>query len=276
MEGAMSWLEQQVANFGEAFGTDLQRYLQAAGVEKSLHNLAGMFGVRRFLVRFARKGNLVSVQEVESIALQFGGGPPTNQNRETIAELERALTRLRNNMIGGPVWEYGLIGFVRDCDNQYELFPFFDDDSTKISLNELPMPPSGHPLEGIEYKSLHDSMQAQIIPIIQRSQSTSHGWDVWQVQNGELFLLYGDPEQPDNVVRKKCQVLGTFGSNYYWEWQVEEPLFKEEVFCWENFLCDWDSAVELGFVCTARMEADWLFFSVVEGTEFTLFVAVWE
>jgi len=272
----MSWLERQIANYGEEFGNDLQRYLQAAGVDRALHLLSGNFGVRRFMIRFARQGNLISIQEVESIALQFGGGKPSNQNRDTIAEMERSLTRLRNNMLGGPIWSQGVIGFVRDCDNQQAIYPFFDEDAEKISLNELPVPESGHPLEGNEYRRLRASMEAQIMPIVQRSNATAHGWDIWQIQEGELVLVYGDPQQPESIVRKKCQVLGTFGSDYYWEWQVEKPLFDEEVFCWESFLCDWDSAVELGFVCTAKLHADWLFFSVVEGAEITLFVAVWE
>lgn len=272
----MSWLERQIVTYGEGFGNDLQRYLQAAGVDRAMHGLAGNFGVRRFMIRFARQGNLISVLEVESVALQFGGGKPSAQNRETIAEVERALTRLQNNMLGGPTWHHGVIGLVRDSDNQQQLYPFFDEDADKISINELPVPDTGHPLEGPEYRRLRDSMEAQIMPIVQRSNSTAHGWDIWQIQGEELFLVYGDPQQPENIVRKKCRVLGTFGADYYWEWQVENPLFDEEVFCWENFLCDWDAAVELGFVCTARLQADWLFFSVVEGADVTLFVAVWE
>ena len=272
----MSWLERQIANYGEEFGNDLQRYVQAAGLDKALHALSGNFGVRRFMVRCARQGKSIKVQEVESVPLQFGGGSPSAQTRDKILELERALTRLHNNMLGGPVWKKGVIGFVRDCDNQHAIYPFFDEDAEKISLNELPVPESGHPLEGHEYKALRDSMEAQIIPIVQRSQATTHGWNIWEVHGKELILLYGDPKAPDSIVRKKCQVLGTFGANYYWEWQVEKPLFEEEVFCWENLLCDWDSAVELGFVCTARLKADWLFFSVVEEADLTLFVAVWE
>ena len=179
-------------------------------------------------------------------------------------------------MLGGPEWSIGAIGFVRDCDNQQIIYPFFDEDAQKISLNELPVPEQGHPLEGIQYKHLLASMQAQIVPIAQKTQGTTHGWSVWQIQENELVLVYGPPEAPESVVRKRCQVLGTFGAHQYWEWQVQSPLFDEEVFCWENLLCDWDAAVELGFVCTARLNADWLFFSVVNDADLTLFVAVWE
>ena len=270
------WLERQIAQYGEQIGEDIQRYLRTTGVDEHVHLLCGAYGVRRFLLHFMSKGATISILEIESIPSSKGGGVPTQASRENVQELERALTRLWNNMQGGLQWSKGVLGVVRDCDNQYQLFPFFDDDVEKISVEKLPMPTPEHPLEGVKYQTLKDSFQAQIAPVMSRTQSLSHEWSVWEINEKELFLVYGNPERPDSVERKRCEVLGTFDAESYWEWQVEEPLFEEEIFCWENFIGDWDACVELALFTTARLGADWLFISLVGEGDMSLCVAVWD
>ena len=272
----MSWLENQVAEYGEQIAEDIQRYLRTSGVTQEVNFISGAYGVRRFLLHFSVKGATVAISEIESIPLQTGGGAPTMTSKENMAELERALTRLYNNMQGGLQWSKGVLGCIRDCDNQLQLFPFFNEDSEKIAVEKLPIPPTPHPLEGATYLRLKASMQAQIEPVVHRSQSLSHEWSVWEIEQNELFLVYGDPDRPERVDRHKCKVLGTFGADSYWDWQVEEPLFDEKIFCWENFVGDWDSVVELALMTTARLKADWLFISVVGDGESSLFVAVWD
>ena len=36
----MSWLERQIETYGEGFGEDVQRYMQAAGLDKAFHDLS--------------------------------------------------------------------------------------------------------------------------------------------------------------------------------------------------------------------------------------------
>ena len=272
----MSWLERQVEQYGERVAEDIQRYLRTTGVAQEINLISGPYGVRRFLLHFAEKGAMVSIIEIESIPLQSGGGAPTLTSKENLGELERALTRLYNNMQGGLQWSRGVLGCLRDCDNQLQLYPFFDEDVEQITVQKLPIPAVPHPLEGNEYQHLKASMEAKMGPVIQKTQSLSHEWSVWEIENDELFLMYGDPERPEGVDRKRCKVLGTFSPDFYWDWQVSEPLFDETIFCWENFIADWDAIVEFALMTTARLGADWLFISVVGDGDTSLFVAVWD
>ena len=123
----MSWLERQVSEYGERVAEDIQRYLRTTGVAQEIHFISGPYGVRRFLLHFQVKGAMVSILEIESIPLQGGGGAPTMTSKENLKELERALTRLYNNMQGGLHWSRGVLGCIRDCDNQLQLYPFGED-----------------------------------------------------------------------------------------------------------------------------------------------------
>jgi hypothetical protein len=273
----MSWMARQVQQFGQGFEQDLQRYIRAAGIYQAVHDICGAFGVRRFILRFAKKNSDIALQEVESIALQYGGGAPTHTTKEALGEVRKALLRLYNNMLGGPTWNKGAVAIIRDCDNNLQVLAFFDEDADQIAIEHLPIPTQGHPLESKEYVHMKASLEAQLEPIMAHTQSISHDWDMWEIQQDNLHVLYVDSQGNQSVETKRCAVLATFMSEGVWEWQVEEPLFSQEVFCWENFVCDWDAAVELGLVCVAKLNATWLFFSIVnEDPQTTLFVAVWD
>ena len=105
----------------------------------------------------------------------------------------------------------------------------------------------------------------------------SADWDIWEITDDRLLLIYGDPNAEGNVVNKRCFVLATLAhDSMQWSWQVAEPLADDGPFVWPEFVCDWDSAMELAITTAAGIDASWVMASVVEGQELTLFVAVWD
>lgn len=272
----MSWLETQVSVHGRTFESQMIDALNTTGVYDTVFQLCGNFGVRRFVVRFEQIGQVMRVNEIENLPLHYGGGAPTNATREMVELLRQRLSDLHRIMSSWAPWTKGLVGVVRNCENEMQVIPFFDEDCDAITVEHLPIPPNGHPLEHMDYTRLKASMVAQLQPVILNTHSISHDWLEWAIDGEVLSLVYAD-DYEQYVERKRCKVLATFDANGTWTWQVPEPLYSEEVFCWEHFLCDWDNAVELGMFCTARLNGTWLFYSLVnEDPQVTLFVAVWD
>jgi len=272
----MSWLTTQVNTHGDGFEARLIDTLQQAGVYDAVFNICGPFGVRRFVVRFESKGHTIDITEIETLPLQYGGGAPQATTPQNMKILKQTLKTLKHKMSGWATWEQGVLGVVRNCDNEMQVIPFFDSDVEGISVEHLPTPPQGHPLEDRAYLHLKASVQAQLEPVFMNTNAISHDWKEWEIDENILTLVYEDDIE-STVERKRCQVLATLDQDGVWAWQVSEPLFSEEVFCWEYFLCDWDSAVELGMVCVARLNGTWLFYSLVStDPQVTLFVAVWD
>lgn len=274
----MSWVEQNKHHFQGDPGIEISRFLCAAGVDRALDHLSGPFGVRRFLVYFERQGRRILIQNIETLGLPNGGGaPPPDPNRQRMEVLEQALWRLHLNMSTGAAWKTGCLGFVRNCDNQQSIVPFFGEDREMADLSLLPVPPESHPLETPQYKRMLGSMEAQIEPVWSRTSTVSPEWDYWDVTGDELRLIFGTMEFPSEIRTHRCTVLATFSiRSRTWTWQVERPLFDEEIFCWMEFLATWDAAMELGVFCTARVGANWLFSGQLGDGDSSLLLAVWD
>ena len=272
----MGWLTTQVDNYGSAFEDMLIESMQSAGVYDAVFAVCGPFGVRRFMLGFASKGHSIEIREIETLPLQYGGGTPSAATPENMQALRAALKDLQNRMSSWAPWEQGILGVVRNCDNKMQVIPFFDADIEGVSVEHLPTPSQGHPLEDRAYLKVKASVQAQIEPVYMNTMAISHDWTEWAIDAEELRLVYQDDIE-STVDKKRCRVLATFDQDGQWAWQVSEPLFSEEVFCWEYFLCDWEAAMELGMLCVARLNGTWLFYSLVStDPQVTLFVAVWD
>ena len=273
----MSWLERNASFFHGDPLEEINRFVRAAGVDRSLNEFSGVFGVRRFIIHFSRTNGVTKVTEIESVRLSHGGGPPPpDPERQAVKVVEQCLERLYMNMAVGPVWQEGAIGFVRDVDNNCSIAPFFDEDKHLLLLNKLPLPDEGHPLEDPEYRKVVAMMESQIDTVWARTSAMSPEWDVWDIQNGKLRLIFGSPDFPTEVWRREVKVLGTFDlGRQIWAWEVDSPLFSENVYRWEYFFSSWEGAMELSVLTTARLNANWLFVSEVEGGEVALFAAVW-
>lgn len=260
----MGWFERQSMGRTESEIAQTQgRYLRAARVDQALETLAGPFGVRRFVVRFAEQNGRVRVQRIEAMPLKEGGGPPPPDPRgQRQAELEKALNRLHRNMSVGPRWKRGVLGYIRDRSDAVQLFPLFDEDVDIATLEKLPLPPPpGHPLEDPAYRKMIDNHEPRMARLQARTAMIGGGWDLWELDEGRLRLHY-----PDEVRRHRCRALGTLQPERgRFLWAVDEPLFSAPpAFTDKSFSADWNAANELGLLTTARLDGDWLFVGDLE------------
>lgn len=254
----MSWFERQsMGRSAREVEREHARYLRAAKIPAALAALAGPYGMRRFLVRFARQGAAVRIQAIDAVRLQWGGGPPPEDlSGERRRALARALTRLHKNMSVGPRWERGVIGYLRDRDGAEQIMTLFDEDADMADLSKLPAPPPpGHPLEDPSYAELIANFEHRMHPIHARTAMIGADFEVWELDGDQLVLHY-----PTEVRRYRCQVLGIFDAGRgRFVWQSDGALFPEPPFADKAFACDWNGANELCLLAAARLDADWLF-----------------
>ena len=281
----MSWFERQARGRDpDAVSREHGRYLRAAGVDRALEQLAGPFGVRRFLLHFEARGARVRVRAIDAIPLAWGGGPPppdpTGGARKAV---EVALTRLHLNMSTGPRWGRGAASYLRDARGDASIQLVFDDDADDASLDLLPMPPRpGHPLEVPETRALVAHWEPAMAELHAASARMGRGHDAWEIQDDRRLLLHfgGDPDEgppPTETRRRRCQVLGTFDPRTgLFTWRTDGPLFDEKVFGWDAFPATWAAATELALLAAARLGAAWLLVEPVGEHGMVLMAAVFD
>ena len=227
----MGWLTTQVENHGADFEDMLIASMHQSGVYDAVFALCGPFGVRRFMLRFATKGYSFEIREIETLPLQYGGGTPSASTPANLHQLKTALRNLQSHMGSWAPWHQGTLGVVRDCDNKMQVIPFFDEDVEGISVEHLPIPSQGHPLEDRAYLKVKASVQAQLEPVYMNTMAISHDWTEWAIDGEELRLIYQDNIE-STVEKKRCRVLAIFDQGGQWTWQVRAS-FCREVFCWD-------------------------------------------
>ena len=274
----MSWMTVHGEGMdAQAWSRELGRYLRAARVDRALDGLAGPFGCRRFLVRFALRNGKVRVEVVEALPLAWGGGPPPVDSRgERRAELERCLTMLQRNMSTGPRWDRGAIAYLRDAQGRTEIIPTFDDDADVVVLDDLPAPgPPGHPLEAPAYGELLALHESRMQEVHLRSRQIAEDWDWWEVIDDRVLVLHF--EDPPAERRLRCVTLATFEpARGRFTWRTDGALFGEEPFAPGTFAATLDASVELCLLATARVGGRWLLVQEVEDGAAQLLVAVLE
>ena len=279
----MGWFDRQAAGRPAAeVAREHGRYVRAAGVDRALDALSGPFGLRRYVVRFERRGQKVRVVSVEAQPLGTGGGPPPEDpSGQRLAALEKALTALQRNMATGPAWERGVVSYLRDARGRATLAPFFDEDSDQLSLDSLPIPgPGSHPLETPEYLDLMGLWAPRMAEVQARTTGVSADWDLWEIKDDRLLELQfdvDDQDRPGEVRRLRCRTLATFDPRWgRFKWQVPGPLFDEKVFASGEIHCDFAAASELCLLTCARLRASWLFVSACDDAGRLLMVAVFD
>ncbi len=275
LEDVVSWFDAQLQ--GRDPDEVLQehaRYIRAARVDAALDALAGPYGCRRFVVRFAAKGRTVVFLDLETLALPFGGGPPPDDpSGERVANLEKALSRLHANMSLGPKWQRGAFAYLRDASGATELIPAFDDDADEARLERLPMPgPPGHPLEDTATDTLFALRARDMARVLAATRALPVDWETWEVDEDIGLTLHF----ADGSVRKhRCLVLATFEARWSrFTWRAKEPLGSENLFKTPAFPCTLDKAIELGLLSTALVGGDWMFMQPFDEQGGQLIVAV--
>jgi hypothetical protein len=281
---AVGWFERQCSGRdpGEV-SKEHARYVRAAGVDRALDELAGPFGVRRFLVRFSLRGAAMRLDSVDAMPLNWGGGPPPEDPSGRVrARLEATLGRLHRNMATGPAWSRGAISYVRDAQGRTEVQLSFDDDADDTRLDALPLPgPPGHPLEDPGTEHMMRAWEGPMAEVQVRSAAVTPDWDEWEVIDDHTLVLYwgGGPEgpPPTDTRRARCRTLATYQPRWSrFTWRTGDPLFEDAVFSVEFFPATFDAAVELALVAAARLQARWLFVQPYDESGSVLMVAVFD
>lgn len=258
----MTWFERHKDLFTNEPFAALHGWLHQSEVHLSLNNMAGPVGVSRFMVYFRIDRGKILIEHIDSIPLPKGGGPPKNTSTKALEELKETIQKLRAIMSRFSFVK-GCLGFVRDYQNEYELLCFFDEDVEELSLDVLPVPKHSYPLEEPKYLKLLGDNEYQLGDVVRRSSRVVSDWEEWEIEDNTLILHYANaPTQRHHVM-----VLGTFAwSEFWWNWQVEQPLFQEEAYNSQEYLATWDKIMELGYLTTVRIEGNWLFVGGLDDT----------
>ena len=271
----MTWMHRN--GFMDTGTHKLFQFLQEANIPEGLARIAGPFGVRRFIVYFSISRGTTVVQRVETVTLGHGGGPPSHDTSDNRRLFEEAVTSLHRTLQAKHPFTKGALGFVRETEGQFSILPYFEEDMEQANLDDLPKPKKGHPADSTAYKNLRAKSQIDMQRIQAKTHSIHQDWDQWSIDKNQLTLQYTYPMFDTQVHR--CQVLATFSlQSQTWTWQLEKPLDSDPIFVHHSFLFSLDSAMELGFICCAKLDCDWLFTSETDGVEtgLHLLVGVWE
>ena len=273
----MAWFERYLdGRQPEELETEIGRYLRAAGVDRALLQMCGPFGVRRFVIRYAQEGNHIKLTDLETHPLPFGGGPPDPKGAEEgLQPLEAAVTRLHRNMMHSLPWTRGAVAVTRDADDHLEIIPLFDEDADAATLADLGVPgPPGHPLEGLAYREMIAGNEAGMASVHGQTSRRRGSWKSWEVAEGDDALIL---EHDSGQTRHQARVLGTFHpSRSRFEWATDTPLFGEPIYEAQSFSIIMDILMELCFVTTDRLGADWLFMEPYNDKGDIVLISVWD
>ncbi len=146
----MSWFDRSRAerSVDEAHAA-LDAAVANSGLLDALHRASGPYGLRRWAVRFERRGGRARLVGVDAAPLPRGGGPPASSAFDgASSSLTTALDALHRALPPGFTFERGVVGFTRGADGAPTVSLRFDEDADGFRLDELPTPRGEpHPLE---------------------------------------------------------------------------------------------------------------------------------
>ncbi|MCB9778507.1 MAG: hypothetical protein H6742_08100 [Alphaproteobacteria bacterium] len=270
----MSWFDRQVRGRDrDEVMREHARYVRAAGVDVALDGVAGPYGLRRFIVRFAARPTgagrfQVELTDILAMPLAAGGGPPpqdpTGDHR---VRLEQALRRLHANMSVGPAWSRGAIGYVRDGKGHTQLVLWFDEDVDGARIDDLRVPPGqGHPLEQPAWFRLLAHLEHKMAQLHSRSSSMPTDHDLWEVDDGVLLQHFGalgpGPDGEERFARTqrfRCEPLAVyFPRHQRLAWQTTRRP-GGSLFADDELVADWTGAHEVALAAATELGAAWLF-----------------
>ena len=272
----MGWFDRQLdGREPEDLEDEIGRFARAAGVDRALLKVCGAFGVRRFVIRFERRGDGVVLTDLETHPLPYGGGPPDPRGAEEgIQPLEAAINRMHRNMAASMSWERGAVAVLRDAQDRVEMVPLFDDDADEAVLSDLGIPEGpGHPLESIEYRDMVASHEAGMASVHAETSRRRGSWSAWDISSDDKTLVL---EQIGGSTRCQIQILGTFHpSSDRFSWASEGAIFDEDLYTTRSFSATLDAVMEMGMATTARLGASWLFLEKISDKDDIVLAAVW-
>lgn len=273
----MSWFEQKLQGRDPSeLDAELGRFIRAAGVDRALEQMCGPYGCRRFVIRYAVVDGVVSLTDLETHPLPFGGGPPDPRGAEDAFQpLAAAVNRMHQNMRTRLAWSRGAVAVLRDAEGRMEIMPLFDEDADAAVLADLEMPgPPGHPLEGMMYKDLVDANEAGMAAVHGETSRRRGSWSGWTISDDDATLVL---THTTGTSRHRVRVLGTFhlGTSRFM-WATDGALYDEPVYTCSAYAATMDAVMELSLATCSRLGATWLFMESMNEAGDLVLAAVWD
>lgn len=231
----MSWFDRRRGDEpSEVAYARLAGLMERSGVNDVLVRACGRPGLRRFVVRFERRGARVRVGPVDSRPLAEGGGPPPAFDP---VALEAAVERLATGLRAPWSLDRGAFGIVRDGDGAVEIAARFDEDADGYGLADLRTPRGeAHPLDHPAWTKALRDWSARMATIRWVVPAEAWTWDDALVVDGGVL-----PADRVGVWR-----AGRF------EWLLDEPAGDEAPLCEPSLTVALPEAVELVALAAAR------------------------
>lgn len=259
----MSWFDRSRGEMPAAEAWErLGEAVEKAGLAAILHEAAGLYGLRRFIVRFELRAGRPRVTGLESTPLPKGGGPPEPAAfAANVNAVEAGLATLKRALPPGFTFDRGAMAFIRGGPEDIQLLFRFDSDADAYTIAELPVPMGeANPVEDPDYQKALAAWENRIAPVRERWLVPRAG-ETWSIAN-DLLTIHG----PDGD-----RVIGADPIALYWprghrfEWLVAKPVGDEAPFVEPVLTLEQGGAMELAVFAAARMKHVGVFQAEIEG-----------
>ena len=238
----MSWFERQRANRDpQQVFNQLAEAVRAVNATQLVDRACGKHGLRRFVIRFERRGMRVRIAGILTERLKSGGPPDPAAFDANASVLERMIEQLYQQMPSGYGFERGALMVLRDESGPPRLSFRFDEDGDQATLGELRQPRgSGSPVEDLEYLKALESWSARVGKV--RATWVSAGsQESWALEGGRLKL-----QSPGSLERSwRGEAIATWVPHTGdFTWLLGEPAGDESPFVTPTLVLDLGPALD--------------------------------
>lgn len=253
----MSWFERQ-RNGREPQETyqALAEAVRSVKATAIVDRACGKFGLRRFLLRFERRGSKVRLAGLETERLKNGGPPDAAAFDAHAGALERMLEELSYRLPHGFSFERGALLVIRDENAVPRLSFRFDEDADIARLSSLREPMgSGIPTEDLFYQKALEAHAAGVEKV-RSNWITAQPSEVWSLEGGRLKVSV-----PGSLERSwRAEAMATWVPHTGdFSWMMAEPVGDEAPLVHAHQVLELRAALELTGFAAAKMGATGVF-----------------
>lgn len=253
----MSWFERQRGGRDpQLVFNQLAEAVRAVKATQLVDRACGKIGLRRFILRFERRGMKVRLAGILTERLRSGGPPDSAAFDAHASALERMLEQLYQQMPQGYSFERGALLVLRDEGGPPRLSFRFDEDADQAALSELRQPRgNGNPVEEQDYLKALESWSARVGKV--RANWVSAGpSDQWSLEGGRLKL-----QSPGLLERSwRGEAIASWVPHTGdFSWLLAEPIGDEAPFVQASMVLDLGAVLELVAFAATRMGAHGVF-----------------
>lgn len=253
----MSWFERQRANRDpQQIFNQLAEGVRAVKATQLVDKACGKIGLRRFILRFERKGAKLRIVEVQTERLKNGGPPDASCFDAHAGALEKMLGDLQQRMPAGYRFDRGALLVLRDETGPPRLSFRFDEDADQVGLSALRLPRgTGSPVEELEYLKALESWSNRIGKL-RANWVSAGGDDRWSLESGRLKLV-----SPGSLERSwRAEAIATWVPHTGdFTWLLAEPAGDEAPFLHPTLILELGVALELVAFAATRLNGTGVF-----------------